>query len=100
MAQERIEKIADATGTQTQRAVLAVQDAAERASDYIDKQMTHLSYRAFDLIREANDRIKESTGRPAEAWLADAREFVRTHPMQALAVTIGVGYILGKIVKR
>ena len=62
-------------------AVRAVRDAAERAiADLVD--------RAHDLTREA------------DGWVGDVRELVRTHPLQALAATIGIGFILGKLFRR
>ncbi len=33
-------------------------------------------------------------------WAADIRDFVRKHPFQALAATIGLGYVLGKVMWR
>ena len=99
MANESVEPLT-AAETQTRRAVLAAQDAAGRAGSYVQQQVTELSDRAQDLARGANDWIREYTGRSTEAWIADVRGFVRTHPLQALVVTVGVGYVLGKIMKR
>jgi ElaB/YqjD/DUF883 family membrane-anchored ribosome-binding protein len=100
MAQERIENVAAATNAQTRRAVLAAQDVAERAGSYVQDRAARLSDLAQDVACQANDRLKEYTGRPLEAWVADTRDFVRTHPLQALAATIGIGYILGKVMRR
>ena len=100
MAHESIDSMAEATNAQTRKAVLTAQDVAERAGSYVQQQVAHLSDRAQDLAREANDRMKEYTGRPLEAWVADVRDFVRTHPLQALAMTIGLGYVLGKVMRR
>lgn len=85
---------------QTRRAIGSVQDVAERTGTYVQQQAGHLADRAQDLAQEANERLKEYTGRPLEAWTADVREFVRQHPFQAIAATIGLGYILGKFMKR
>jgi ElaB/YqjD/DUF883 family membrane-anchored ribosome-binding protein len=100
MAQDSTENLAGATEAQTRKAVLAAQDVAERAGSYMQDQVAHLSDRAQELAREANDRVKAYTGRPLEDWVAEARDFIRTHPLQALAATIGLGYILGKVMKR
>jgi len=35
-----------------------------------------------------------------EAWSRDARNYVRSHPMQAVAITIGLGFLLGKLLAR
>jgi ElaB/YqjD/DUF883 family membrane-anchored ribosome-binding protein len=100
MAQESIENMAGTTEAQTRKAVRAAQDVAERAGSYVQQQATRLSDLAQDVACQANDRLKEYTGRPLDAWLADTRNFVRTHPLQALAATIGLGYILGKVMRR
>jgi len=100
MAQESIEKMTDAAETSTRKAVLAAQEVAERAGSYVQDQITRLSEQAQGLAREANDWMKDYSGRPAEAWIAEIRTFVRAHPLQMLAATIGVGYVLGKLLKR
>ncbi|MGH7340124.1 MAG: DUF883 family protein [Candidatus Rokuibacteriota bacterium] len=97
---ERIENMTGMTDAQTRRAAHAVQEVAERTGAYVQQQASQLADRAQDLAREANERMKEYTGRPVEDWIADIRDFVRHHPFQALAATIGVGYILGKMMRR
>lgn len=87
------------TEAQTRRAVSSVQDVAERAGTYVQQQASQFADRAQDLAHEANERLKAYTG-PLEAWAADIRELVRQHPFQALAATIGLGYILGKMMRR
>jgi ElaB/YqjD/DUF883 family membrane-anchored ribosome-binding protein len=100
MAQESIENMTDPSRPHTRKVVLMAQDVAERAGSFVQQQAERLSSQAQGLAREANDRVKEHTGRPLDAWISEVRSFVRAHPIQALAATIGVGYILGKIVKR
>ena len=43
---------------------------------------------------------EQLTGRSLGQWTTQIRDFVRTHPLQALAVTIGLGYVLGKLARR
>ena len=69
-------------------AVRTARDFAERASSYVQESIADLVDRAHDLTREA------------DGWVGDVREFVRTHPLQALAATIGIGFILGKLLRR
>jgi ElaB/YqjD/DUF883 family membrane-anchored ribosome-binding protein len=56
------------------------------------------------MATEAQERIGEQverlTGRPMESWMDDLRGYVREHPLQAIAMTIGVGFVLGKILAR
>lgn len=69
-------------------AVRTVRDAAERAGSRVQASLADVLDRARELTREA------------DGWVGDVREFIRTHPVQALAATIGIGYILGKIARR
>jgi ElaB/YqjD/DUF883 family membrane-anchored ribosome-binding protein len=69
-------------------AVRTARDFVERAGSYVQQSLTDLLDRAHDLTREADSLI------------GDARGFVRTHPLQCLAATIGIGYILGKVLIR
>lgn len=69
-------------------AVRTVRDAAERAGSHVRESVADLFDRAHELIQEA------------DGWVGDVREFVRTHPLQALAATVGIGFILGKLARR
>lgn len=100
MAYESTENMTGMTDIQARRAAQAVQDVAERAGTYVQHQATQLAERAQDLAREANEHLKEYTGRPLEDWVGDTRDLVRKHPLQAVAVMIGVGYVLGKVMRR
>jgi ElaB/YqjD/DUF883 family membrane-anchored ribosome-binding protein len=53
--------------------------------------------RAQDLFGEQVQRL---TGRPLESWTRDARRYVQDHPLQAIALTIGLGFVLGKLLAR
>jgi ElaB/YqjD/DUF883 family membrane-anchored ribosome-binding protein len=69
-------------------AVRAVRDAADRAGSRVRETIADVFDRAHDLIQEA------------DGWVGDVREFVRTHPLQAIAATIGIGFILGKLARK
>jgi ElaB/YqjD/DUF883 family membrane-anchored ribosome-binding protein len=63
-------------------------DAGERAGSYVQQT-----------IEDLLDRARALTG-DADGWIADLREMVRAHPLQALAATIGIGYVIGKLARR
>jgi ElaB/YqjD/DUF883 family membrane-anchored ribosome-binding protein len=72
-------------------------DIAERAGAYMQARMTRVSEQAQELAGRANARVERLTGKPVESWAGEVREFMRTHPLQSLAITIAVGYVLGKL---
>jgi len=55
---------------------------------------------ASDAQEMIGDQVERLTGRPVESWLRDARRYVQEHPLQAVALTIGLGFVLGKILAR
>ena len=88
------------TGGRMGEAAEAAERAAERAGAYARSRVTHLSERARHAARGADDRVARLTGRSLEGWMTALRDFVRDHPLQAVAVTVGVGYVLGKLMRR
>jgi ElaB/YqjD/DUF883 family membrane-anchored ribosome-binding protein len=70
--------------------------AQERAQEMADRAGTYVQERA----RNVADQVERLTGRSMESWTHDARHFVREHPLQAIALTIGLGFVLGKILGR
>ena len=69
----------------------------ESLSDTAVRNTRRLATDAQDAIGEQVERF---TGRPVESWLGDARRYVQDHPLQAIAITIGLGFVLGKILAR
>ena len=70
--------------------------ARERAQEMADRAGAYVQARARDVGRQ----VEQFTGRSMESWTRDARQFVQQHPLQALALTIGLGFVLGKILAR
>ena len=89
---------------QGRRLVEGTRDAAERAGSYAQASVTRLSGRAQDvageLVDDARAQVQRLTGRDIEAWTSDVRRFVQERPLQAVLVTMAIGYVLGKILKR
>src|SRR5262245_40007004 len=89
---------------QGRRLLDTARETAERAGSYAQASVSRLSDRAQDvagdLLKDARARVEHFTGRDVDAWTADLRRFIRERPLQAILVTITVGYILGKILKR
>jgi ElaB/YqjD/DUF883 family membrane-anchored ribosome-binding protein len=62
---------------------------ADRAEAYVQ-----------DRARDVGAQVERLTGRSMDSWTRDLRHYVRQHPLQAIALTIGLGFVLGKILGR
>ena len=100
MEDRRIDAMSDSAQANARRIADSAQDAASKAGSYMQARIGRVSERAQDYAQEANDQIERVTGRPLESWTADARRFVQGHPLQAIAITVGLGFVLGKMLKR
>jgi len=67
-------------------------ESLEHMTEATENQARKAMHMAQDFARDA--------GVTLDAWVADIREFVRAYPLQILAASIGVGYIIGKITRR
>jgi ElaB/YqjD/DUF883 family membrane-anchored ribosome-binding protein len=77
----------------------ATRDGMACAADRARAQAARISRRAAELAGDA--------GAAMEAWTADARaaatrsgDWITGHPLQVLAATVTLGYVLGRIVFR
>lgn len=82
MEERRLESIADTGQRNARRMAGDAQEMAARAGSY------------------AQEQVERLTGRSTDAWMRDARRFVQDHPLQAVALTVGLGFVLGKILGR
>jgi ElaB/YqjD/DUF883 family membrane-anchored ribosome-binding protein len=69
----------------------------ESMTDTAQRNTRRFANEAQDMLGEQVERL---TGRPMESWMGDARRYVQDHPLQAIALTIGLGFVLGKIMAR
>jgi ElaB/YqjD/DUF883 family membrane-anchored ribosome-binding protein len=100
MDERRPENIADTAQRSARRVAGDAQQMAaraqERAQEVAERAGAYVSRRA----NEMNDQVQRLTGRPADSWMHDARRFVQEHPLQAVAITVGLGFVLGKLLSR
>lgn len=61
----------------------------------VSERAQELADRAREATSEAGDRLARMA--PVNDWMAQAREFVQDRPLQAIALTIGIGFVLGKL---
>jgi len=74
--------------------------AAERAGEEARAGVRRLRRGAREVAGDVDDRMARLTGRSTSEWMTELRGFVRDHPLQTLAVTVGVGYLIGKLTRR
>jgi ElaB/YqjD/DUF883 family membrane-anchored ribosome-binding protein len=77
-----------------------VQSQASRASERAQELASRASERAQELAEEARDRMARIGDTSFGALTNDVRRFVADHPLQALAITVGLGFLLGKLLQR
>ena len=75
-------------GTVQEKAQGAAQKASEGAAYVQDK------FGAMD------DTVRDYTGKPTNQWLEDVKTLMRDKPLMGAALMIGVGYVLGKFMRR
>lgn len=97
---DRGTETAGGTGGTSRRIMESAQDVASRASSYVEKGMGRASERAADLADDASRGLERLTGRSLESWMEDGRRYVQRHPLQAVAIMVAVGYLLGNIFSR
>jgi ElaB/YqjD/DUF883 family membrane-anchored ribosome-binding protein len=100
MDDQRLESMSDTAQRNARRLASEAQDAATRAGSYAQARAQEMADRAGEYARDVDARVERLTGQPMEAWGRDAGRYVRSHPLQAIAITIGVGFLLGKLLAR
>ncbi|HEY1588868.1 MAG TPA: hypothetical protein VGG00_03960 [Rhodanobacter sp.] len=103
---ERAERIKQATSS----AVNSTKEAVDRAADHVEEGLHHATDKAANAANRATEKAAEISDRGrevydetmdrADAWLEQAREYVREKPVQAVAIALGAGWLLGRILRR
>jgi ElaB/YqjD/DUF883 family membrane-anchored ribosome-binding protein len=70
----------------------ATRENVARMTEYARLQADRMSERAGDLA--------EGAGAALDTWTSQTRGYVRAHPLQAMAITVAAGYLLGRIFRR
>ncbi len=104
MDERRLESLGETAQRSARRAAGDAQDMAARAGGYAQERAQELAERASGFMsqraRDVGQQVERVTGRSADAWMRDGRRFVQDHPLKAVAITVGVGFLLGKILAR
>ena len=74
----------------------AVGDTAARAAGSMQSRLNRVSDRAQDFASDAGEHLSQLGGSMGP-YMDQAKRFVQDRPLQAIALTIGLGFVLGKL---
>jgi hypothetical protein len=74
----------------------AVQETAQSAAQKATEGAAYVQER----LGAVDDTVRDYTGKPLGQWAEDLKAFMRQSPLMGAALMIGVGFALGKFVRR
>ncbi len=106
----RIDESAERIKQATSSAVHSTKEAVERAADHVEAGLHHATdkvaagaHRAgekFDAASERSRAAYDATMDRADEWLETVRDYVREKPVQSVAIALGAGWLLGRLLRR
>lgn len=109
-AASRIDERAERIKQATSNAVASTKETVDRAADHVEEGLHRATDKAADAANRATDKAAEISERGrevydqtmdrADAWLEQARDYVREKPVQSVAIALGAGWLLGRILRR
>ncbi|HET6805593.1 MAG TPA: hypothetical protein VFH59_09165 [Frateuria sp.] len=100
---ERVKQATTEAVTRTKQAVNATADRVEAGVHHATDRTADAAHRASDKAADLSERgrqLRDDTMDKADAWMAQARDYVREKPMQSIAIAVGAGWLLGRILRR
>lgn len=100
---ERVKQATTEAVTRTKQAVNTTADKVEAGVHHAADRTADAAHRASDKAADLSERgrqMRDDTMDMADAWMAQAREYVREKPMQSVAIAVGAGWLLGRILRR
>jgi ElaB/YqjD/DUF883 family membrane-anchored ribosome-binding protein len=107
---ERIDHGAERIKHATSEAVASSKDKFGRVADHVEEGLhratdkaAHAANRASDKVDDAKERSRAAYDQArdrADEWLDEVRDYVREKPVQAVAIALGAGWLLGRILRR
>jgi ElaB/YqjD/DUF883 family membrane-anchored ribosome-binding protein len=109
-AHSRIDQSAERVKQATSDAVARTKQAVNDTADKVEAGVHHATDKAAGAAHRANDKAADLADRgrelcddtmdKADAWMAQARAYVREKPLQSIAIAVGAGWLLGRILRR
>jgi len=106
----RIDDSAERIKQVTSHVVASTKETVDRAADHVEEGLhqatdkaASTAHRASEKAADLSDRGREvydQTMDRADAFFDQAREYVREKPVQSVAIALGVGWLLGRILRR
>ncbi|MGC1550937.1 MAG: hypothetical protein WA777_20630 [Rhodanobacter sp.] len=109
-ASHRIEENAERIKQATSSAVASTKDAVGRAADQVEESLHRATDKAAGAASRATEKAADVSERGraaydetmdrADEWMEQVRDYVREKPVQAVAIALGAGWLLGRILRR
>jgi len=109
-AGNRIDAQAERVKQATSAAVASTKEAVDRAADHVEETLHRATDKAADAANRASDKAADAAARgreacdrtmdTADAWMEQARNYVREKPTQAVLMALGAGWLLGRLLRR
>lgn len=110
LAGDRIDQRAEQLKQATSSAIHSTKETVDRTADRVEEGLHHATdkaastaHRASEKAADISDRSREvydQTMDRADAWMDEAREYVREKPVQSVAIALGAGWLIGRILGR
>ena len=110
LASTRIDESAERIKQATSSAFASTKDAVDRAADHVEEGLHNATDKAAQAANRATEKaadisergreVYDQTMDRADAWLEQARDYVREKPVQSVAIALGAGWLLGRILRR
>ncbi|MBE1162059.1 DUF883 family protein [Dyella acidiphila] len=109
-AHQRIDQGAERIKQATSEAVASGKEKFGRVADNVEEGLHRATDKAADAANRTTDKVADVKERGqaayeqardrADEWLDDVRDYVREKPVQAVAIALGAGWLLGRILRR
>jgi len=110
LASSRIDESAERIKQATSNVVASTKEAVDRAADTVEEGLHRATDKVADVANRTTDKaveigergreVYDQTRERADEWLEVARDYVREKPVQSVAIALGAGWLLGRILRR